>query len=284
MKQFLQLPFLLLLCALPLQGETVSKVLNYGNATPDEVEQCLKQILSPSAKTVFVKSERKVLVQDDAAYVETAEAVVRQLAAPRPNVKVEVLFEEDTASDSRGADVRWRVGGRDVQAGNRPGPGNSIELNLMDRSSGQSSRSGQFLVVQSGRSASIRVVQEVPFVDYFFQYALGRGYVRQAQQVRWRSIGSQLSVKPTVVGRLIEVELMPQISALVDARCEIIDYRDLATVVTLANGAEVSVGGFKGATDEFNRNFFAGSGRSGRTQNSGFRVRATILESLPTEP
>ncbi|MDD5261352.1 MAG: hypothetical protein PHD76_05830 [Methylacidiphilales bacterium] len=282
MKRVLWLLLFSLFLPLSLRAEVVSKVFNYGNADPAEVEQGLKQVLSPTGKMVILKPERKVLVQDETAYVETAEAIIKQLAAPRPNVKVEVLFDEDSSQTDRSAGVQWRTGGGGIHAGNRPGPGNSVDINLMDRSTTQSSRSGQFLVVQSGKSASIRVVQEVPFLNYFYQYALDHAYV--TPEVHWRSIGSQLSVTPRVVGDRIEVELMPQISALVDAKCEIIDYRDLATVVTVANGSEVAIGGFKGASDEFNRSFFSGGGRNGRTQSSGFRVRASILQEIPAEP
>jgi hypothetical protein len=146
----------------------------------------------------------------------------------------------------------------------------------MNRKSTTSRSSGQFLVVQSGSSASIRVVQEVPFVDYFYNYARGRGYL--LSETRWRDIGTQMSVRPQVRGNLIDVELMPQITALVDGRLDVIDYRDLSTRVTVASGQEVSIGGFQGAGDEFNRNFFSGGDRSRSTQSTGFKIRATIFQ------
>jgi type II secretory pathway component GspD/PulD (secretin) len=253
---------LLLLSLFSLPAESVDKVYSFGSADPKEVEDVLKQVLSKEGKIVILKDQAKVLVQDEPAVHETVALLLADMNKPRPNVKVEVIFNEETASTSRGADVGVRK--------------KSMEIDLMNHRTTTSRSSGQFLVVQSGSSASIRVVQEVPFVDYFYNYAYGHGYI--TSQTRWRDIGSQMSVRPKVRGNLIEVELMPQITALIDGRQEIIDYRDLATKVTVANGQEVSVGGFQGAGDEFNRNFFAGGSSTRSTQSSGFKIRASIFQ------
>jgi Bacterial type II and III secretion system protein len=261
MKSFLLLAFWALM-VVNLRAERVDKIYSFGSADPVEVEQALKQMLSKEGKYVILRDQGKVLVQDEAAVHETVVLVLTDLAKPKPNVKVEVIFNEDTSSSDRGADFALRR--------------NSVDINLMDRKTSSSRSSGQFLVVQSGSSASIRVVQEVPFIDFFYNYAWGRGYI--TTQTRWRDIGSQMSVRPRVRGNLIDIELMPQITALVDGRREIIDYRDLVTTVTVANGQEVSVGGFQGAGEEFNRYFFIGGSRTKSNQTSGFKVRASLFQ------
>jgi type II secretory pathway component GspD/PulD (secretin) len=261
---------------LVLAGAAVveSKVFTIGDADPREVEEAVKSTLSPKGKTVLLIRERKLLVQDEPEYLPMAEAIIAQFNAPRPNVRVEVMFQEDGAWGERGLEVRGRVGGRDISVGNRPGP-NGVEIGAVNRRTTTSSTANQFLVVQSGRTASIRVAREVPFVDYFYNYALGLGYITGAQ-TRWRSIGTQMAVTPRVRGNLVDVELYPQITALVDARQEIVEFRELATVVTVASGHTVQVGGFQGASEEFNRNFFGGGGRSRGSQTSSFSLRATV--------
>lgn len=252
--------YFLLVCS--LCAERVDKIYSFGSADPKEVKEVLDQVLTKEGKMVILPDKGKVLIQDEASVHELAAVLLADLAKPRPNVKVEVIFHEDTSASQKGADSGVR--------------NNSVEINMMNRKSTVSRSSGQFLVVQSGSSASIRVVQEVPFADYFYNHARGRGYL--LTETRWRDIGSQMSVRPRVRGNLIDVELMPQITALVDGRREIIDYRDLATTVTLANGQEVSIGGFQGAGDEFNRNFFSGGNRSRATQSTGFKVRASLFQ------
>ena len=251
-----------------------SKVFVIGDADLQEVEAAVKASLSPQGKTVLLPRERKLLVQDEAEYLPMAEAIIAAFNAPRPNVRVEVMFQEAGGIDDRRLEVRGRIGGRDISAGNRPGP-NGLEIDAVNRRTTSSRTANQFLMVQSGRTASIRVAQEVPFVDYFYDYALGLGYVTGVQ-TRWRSIGAQMAVTPRVRGDWVEVELYPQITTLVDARQEVIDFRELATVVTVASGQVVQVGGFQGASEEFNRNFFSGGGRSGGSQTSSFSVRATV--------
>lgn len=251
-----------------------SKVFVIGDADLQEVEAAVKVALSPKGKTVLLPLERKLLVQDEAEYLPMAEAIIAQFNAPRPNVRVEVMFQEDGGIDDRRVEVRGRIGGRDISVGNRPGP-NGLGIDAVNRRTTTARTANQFLMVQSGRTASIRVAQEVPFVDYFYEYALGLGYITGAQ-TRWRSIGSQMAVTPRVRGNLVEVELYPQITTLVDARQEIIDFRELATIVTVASGQTVQVGGFQGASEEFNRNFFSGAGRSRGSQNSSFSLRATV--------
>ncbi|MDX6765704.1 MAG: hypothetical protein SFU85_02830 [Candidatus Methylacidiphilales bacterium] len=258
------------------QAELVSKVFVLGDADPHEVEAAVKATLSSKGKTVLLPKERKLLVQDEAENLPMAEAIIRQLNAPRPNVRVEVLYQEDSSLQDRQLAVRGRVGGRDIQVGNSPGPSNSVVINGTHSRTSTSSMSNQFLVVQSGRTASIRVVREVPLVDFFYQYALGLGLLTPGT-VRWRDIGSQMAVTPRVVGDYIEVELVPQITTLVDARTETVDFRGLATRVTVPNGQTVQVGGFQGAGEEFNRNFFSGGGRTNGTQSSGFGLRATVF-------
>lgn len=260
--RFFTLPLLLVLMLSQVLAERVDTIYSFGSADPKEVKEILTQVLSKDGKMVILPDKGKVLIQDERAVHELVAVLLADMAKPRPNVKIEVIFNEDTAMTEKGGNLGVR--------------NNSVEINLMNRKSTTSRSSGQFLVVQSGSSASIRVVQEVPFVDYFYNYARGRGYL--LSETRWRDIGTQMSVRPQVRGNLIDVELMPQITALVDGRLDVIDYRDLSTRVTVASGQEVSIGGFQGAGDEFNRNFFSGGDRSRSTQSTGFKIRATIFQ------
>ncbi len=241
-----------------------SRTYDIREGDPREAEAAVKQVLSPEGRTVLLIPQRRMLVQDRLESFEMVEAIMAVINAPRPNVRVEVVFDESGESRQRGVDVRGRSGRWDIGA--------------HDQRTTTSRSSAPFLVVRSGNTSSIRVAQEVPFIDYFYQSALGYGLV--TAEVRWESIGTQLAVTPQVRGDLIELELFPRITALVAGQWQTIDYRELATRVTVANGQSVQVGGFSGANAEFNRNFFRGVGSDRSTMSSSFTVRASVM-SLP---
>jgi len=240
-------------------SEVVSKVYACGDVSLQEVQDAVKPLLSEKGKTVLLAVERKILVQDEPGNMVAVDAVMKELLAPRPNVRVQVTFDETDSNRRLQGVVKWnegRVTGKDLE----------------ERRTTRESHSGQFLVVQSGRQATLVMVTEVPMVDFFYDYALGRGYIGKTD-LRWRSIGTQLAVRPRVLGNNIEVEVLPQITRLVDGRCETINCRELTTTVTVGNGMEVSLGGFKGASDEFNRNFF------GTSSGVSFRLSARVMDA-----
>jgi hypothetical protein len=86
-----------------------------------------------------------------------------------------------------------------------------------------------------------------------------------------------LLVHPRVEGNAIVVELIPEISALSGGKWGAIQVRNLSTLVRVANGVPVEVGGFQGADSEFNTRFFSGAGGRRSGSGSSFTLKATIL-------
>jgi type II secretory pathway component GspD/PulD (secretin) len=263
-----------LACCWLVSAAPVSRVFSAGSYSEESLRKALEPVMGPEGKITYLAAERKIVLRDEPEYLQAAVAVLAELQAadsqqglpPQPNVRVEVNFQETGSSSERGLDVNGRV--------NSQGDG-KIHIRPVDRSITGSSMSNQFLVTQGGQEAAIRVAQDVPFVDYFYQYALGRGYITPA--TRWESIGSQLGILPVVNGNRITVTVTPQISALVGGRSQIVSYRELATTVTVADGQLLDLGGLNGASSDFVRNFFSGSRRSGG-YTGAFSLRATILK------
>lgn len=192
-----------------------------------------------------------------------------------------------------------------------PSGGLEIGVGAVDQRGSSSSLNQQFILVRSGGTGTLEVVREVPLVDFFTRYFAGgnavgpfvlRGPGNVAQlfapggtfevpEFRWEKAGAQLLVRPTVHGNLITVEVVPQISAIVTANPQkvrdrrinsfltgadqYVQYTRLKTTVTVANGATVTIGGFTGATAEFNRHFF-GFGRSSGGTSGSITLKATI--------
>lgn len=305
----------------PEVSDKPSKIFAFNEASPEEIQSAVTMVATPGAKIVLMPRVNKIYVQDTPQKLSEIAILIAQLDVPKPNIRIDLQFDEDNQIDrnSGGAVVDYEVGdvrirgGQPMRNGNNvvisPGGNNSFALNSKNRTYSSSSRTTQFLVTRSGSPASIRIAQDVPLVDYFYQYATQVGVltpvitpsgstnlavvpttvVTTTPQIRWQSVGTQMSVVPTQIGNLIRVDITPEITAYTDRQGlpsqtprgsynqpQVISFRNLTTSVTIANGGTISLGGFHGASDTFNRSFFTRSA-NGRTQSSNFTLKATIL-------
>lgn len=258
-------------------GSLVSEIFEYGEASREEVEEVIRPLLSKEGKIVILADRRKVLVQDTGEVLEVVRMAMKGMSAPKANVRISLRFSDNGAHSDQGVRVGYQVGNRDIQVGDPRLSRNSVVIEGKHRSHTTTSVSTQFLVVQSGRSASIVVGREVPLVDYFRRLAVGYGIVRQDTAFRWESIGTELAISPRVLGNgLVEVEVTPRITALANGRYQTVDYKTLTTRVTVKPGMEVSIGGFSKASSEFNQNFFQGGSGGSGDQRIGFSLRADV--------
>ncbi|MBL7071460.1 MAG: hypothetical protein ISS26_04745 [Candidatus Omnitrophica bacterium] len=100
----------------------------------------------------------------------------------------------------------------------------------------------QFIVVSDGMTGSIRVGEDVPFIEYYSRYLLHHGYIESYETV-FKEIGTKLMVTPKIRGNSIEVSLTPQISYLSGGRRNAISVTELTTSVIIPNGQSMSIGG-----------------------------------------
>lgn len=262
----------------------ISKVYEVSGYTQQEIEEMIKPLMSDRGKIVVLADTGKALVQDEAVRLEIIDAVMKELAKPRPNIRVEVAFNETSRSNSGEASARWNAGNDRVTVTNDPRvKRNSIDVTINSRTTTSSRNAGQFLVTQSGRAATLRVVREVPVV-FFRQYLYGLNRALVRQDVVWKDVGSRLSILPRVQGNLITVEVTPQFSVLTDTGRQTIDVRELTTTLTVAPGQWIHMGGFNGASDQFNSYFFGGVSSNRTGNNSGFRMRASVMGAGSIDP
>ena len=106
----------------------------------------------------------------------------------------------------------------------------------------KSSYTKQFIVVSDGLTGSIRVGQDVPFINYYINYLRHHGYIVSEETI-FKEVGTSLKVTPKIRGRLIEIQLVPAISAITDEKKQIIDIKELSTSVMVADGQSISIGG-----------------------------------------
>lgn len=193
-------------------------------------------------------------------------------------------------------------------------PKGGVDIGGSVQQSGSDSLVSQSLLVRSGGTGILEVVREVPMVDYFTRLNVNsylpvviRGPNRQVvtllpggtfevPEFRWEKAGSELMVKPIVHGNLITVRVVPRISAIVIANPQAlrqrpintyltgvdqyVEFTALATEVTVADGATLTIGGFSQAPADFNRNFWGYGGQSSATAGS-ITLKATIVPPAP---
>ncbi|MFH0839823.1 MAG: hypothetical protein V1883_02265 [Candidatus Omnitrophota bacterium] len=164
-----------------------------------------------------------------------------------PNISIEVEFKEFSRKD---AGVK--------------GLGETYSVNA-------SSYTKQHIVVTDGLSASIRVGKDVPFVDYYVDYLFNNGYI-ETREVVWKEVGTSLRVTPKIRGGVIEIELTPEISAVIDRKKKIIDVKTLSTTVMARDGQPVSIGGLI-QDEDFSGMFF----RSGKSSNLDIILTPRII-------
>ncbi len=256
--------------------KTVTRTFHTEDADPEELRGVLEQLKSPEGKVIVYPGKSMLIIQDQEKVIEQMAAVIKEATAPAPLIRVELTLDERGRDTRSGVDL-WGRGGVVVD-GNRvrvsPAERNVLGVDIANDSRTSSHLSSQFLLVKSGRSAVIKVGEDVPFVDYFWSYAYGLGILYDTQ-VRWQEIGTQMRVFATARGEWIDIEIIPEITALTGDAFSPVSFRTLATQVTLRNGQAITIGGFSKADGEFNRRFFFGT-RSANSLTGSFTLRARI--------
>ncbi len=263
-----------------------TQAVNVSKADKAEVEAILKQALGPRGKFVFLQGNKTVVITDEQANLEAAAVLLGSVAnpAPAPNVRVVVTWAETDDSQRTGF-----VAGREPVRRRTPGTRIEVDpvvIDVLGQSSSTSSMASQFLVCKSGGSASLAVVRDAPLPQWEYSEVILEYIGREARlteivtpEIRWESLGTRLNIRPVVRDDLITVEVAPEISGTAGGDRRSVVLRSLATTVTVANGAELSLGGFSAASEEFNRGFFGnaeGGTRLSGARGGSFTLRATI--------
>lgn len=148
---------------------------------------------------------------------------------PPGHVKVTVEFRQEGQGAQSGVAVKGR-GTRVQVQGSQQTTRRNVE---------------SFLLVRDGGEARITVVEQVPEVVWFQQYALRHRYITEA--VVFRQVGTFLAVRPTILpDKRIRVKITPQISYRGDQSDGMIELVEAATEVVVERGSPITIGGTEG--------------------------------------
>jgi len=169
---------------------------------------------------------------------------------PPGHVKVTVEFRQEGQRAQSGI-----AGGTVVQVDPKGVTGSArVQVQESQRTIRQHVES--FLLVQDGGEARLTVVEQVPEIVWFQQYAHRHRYITEA--VVFRQVGTFLAVRPTLLpDKRIRVKITPQISYQSDQGDGTIELVEASTEVVVQRGQPITIGGTDGRS-EVMRQFLLG--------------------------
>ena len=169
---------------------------------------------------------------------------------PPGHVKVTVEFRQEGQRAQSGI-----AGGTVVQVDPKGVTGSArVQVQESQRTIRQNVES--FLLVQDGGEARLTVVEQVPEIVWFQQYAHRHRYITEV--VVFRQVGTFLAVRPTILpDQRIRVKIIPQISYQSDQGDGTIALVEASTEVVVHTGQPITIGGTDGR-GEVMRQFLLG--------------------------
>jgi len=168
-----------------------------------------------------------------------ADAQTSLIPVPPGLVKVTVEFRQAGQRTQSGIDVKGtgQVDPKGVTGSAR------VQVQESQRTIRQNVES--FLLVQDGGEARLTVVEQVPEIVWFQQYAHRHRYITEA--VVFRQVGTFLAVRPTLLpDKRIRVKITPQISYQSDQGDGTIALVEASTEVVVHTGQPITIGGSDG--------------------------------------
>ncbi len=213
MKTWLQLPFVILLffnVLLPalLQAAPVSAADDKQTNAPEvaivkihhrpatELLPQVQTLLSAAGRASVDTITNSVIVSDTPHQVKEIRRLLQRLDLPTPQVTVTLRYHE-TGSAGRSLSTRTGI------SGHRKG------LHL---------RSGDFdgqkrlqITISSGSSGYLMVGRNIPFTSYWLDLCSRYGY-QFSGLTEYTTIGSGFEVRPLVIGKRVDLTLLPRLS------------------------------------------------------------------------
>jgi type II secretory pathway component GspD/PulD (secretin) len=261
--------------ASPASAATNAYFASYGMITVDseETAAALQEMVGDRAKLIYYKPNNKLLVYGSPEAHQLLRDALRDLNAPRRNLRIEVSFDEARNT----SETEASISGSGAVVVTRTGVGGAVQLTprAESRTTAATAQTRQRLLVQSGAAASLRVGETVPFVDELI--VLGRRYGVISREVTLRNVGASLDVRARIIGDgpAVQLTLTPELSGVSSGRSQRIRYTQLATTLTAHDGETVTIGSF-GEHADFYRLFLAGLARTRDVSSMQITLRVTI--------
>ena len=251
-------------------------------ADPDGIVEVIKAVVGEKGRVIYYKRGNELIVSTSKRGHAEVAVLLNKLHANTidariaPNIRIEVDFIENTRTIRRGVNSGFDDGVVVSRKGRKTNF--KFKSSVRSQSSGGMSNVRQTIVVRSGRSARIKIGEEVPYYDWLMEFGVNGGVIEQVFEMR--EVGSSLVVEASLIGNgpLIDVKLIPELSGLVNGQVNRIQYRKLATEVTIRNGSTITIGGLS-KNENFYKHFLAGAERGGLSSGLNVKLTASVVGS-----
>lgn len=268
----------LLAAAAPAEeaDSNVLEIYPVEEGSAEALVEMARSVAGPEAQVTLDPRGQRVLVLTTRERQAQVAEIFRPAAVAPFNVRLDVRFRGAGSAERSGAEVGIEGGivhGQGLNNGTiriRPRVENSLSTHSRD--------TVQTLVVANGRSASLRVGEDVPYLTWILDY--GRRHHLLVPEVAWQQVGSFLAVEVQVMGEgpMIRLRITPELRGLVDGRPERARFASVSTEVVVQEGQPFPLGGLADANEFFSR-FLVGAARGGTQEALDISVTAHILRA-----
>lgn len=272
---------------------TIKKEISVGFATVEEIRPILEGVLSPVGKFIVLKQKGSVVVIDTPQGILAAEQALAGANLTQPDVALDFQFVTGLPSQKSSITVAQEVPFPVEYAPPTilVGPNGPFAVipatptKFQKRNIGVTSETTSTLNPDGSITMDINVEnsQFEGFVNYgsaifpaggfgtipvqgqvanpgFFSPLIQPGAI-QMPIISTTRISTSIVVRPRLSGGNVQVDLIPRLTIepepeeLSEREPELVDFRNYMTTIELAPGGVGRAGGFRGASEEFNRHF-----------------------------
>jgi len=255
------------------QMKTVIYPVVYGDATA--LEEISKSIVGDDGHVVLDRSgNRLIIVTIESKHTQLNE-VLGVADKVVGNVRIDVHFRSVGVERASGASVSGK-GAVVIGPGGTSGK-ISIQPQVHNMLTESSANTIQTLMVASGREASLRVGEQVPYIEWISEFGWNGGYT--TSYIQWQDVGSFLIVRPVIMGdgSTINITLTPELRGMVDGNPYRTTFTALKTEVMIRDGETMSIGGAVNNREFYSR-FLVGVDRSGVQESLDIELTPRIMK------
>jgi hypothetical protein len=257
------------------------EVYSVGEADMNATLEAVRWIVGPEGHVAADARHRRLIVSTTADRHSQISDLLRQLSGPPRNVLIEVHIL--ASSRQQKADASLDVSGDIIVERDDLALGKiRLKPRVEQRTTAHASGTRQTLLVGSGREASLRVGENVPYIEWINDFALRIGSLQK--RIAWQQVGAFLVVQPTILsdGSTLRVRVTPELRGLIDGRPERVRFTSMTTEVVTKDGVPIIIGGL-GQHAEFYDRYLIGRSSSGAEESLRIQLVPRI-QPIATRP
>ncbi len=268
---------------LPAMATADMRIFELQHRSSAELADIIRQLVSEDAK---VAAHRNTLVVN--ASPAELDDVARLVASyDRQLQMLRITVEQGGRMTSSGRDIsasgRLQSGSAQIDVQRHSGPTDSsvmvgtgngqLLLSGRDERSLEQRHASQFMSVQEGSPASIRVGRAVPFTSQLRYYS--RRHPHFVATVDYKDVDTGFVVLPEVQGGMVHLEIRPFMTFLDSKNPNRIVFRDLSSHVSVPLGSWLDLGGHLSSSNGLGREIL-GVGTEAGADTHRVRIRVDL--------